>query len=191
MVCTGETEARNCAQSSGTEAVVAIARVCRSCGTAFLICTRCWRGQVYCSGECRSSARRRTMAACDKRYRAGDRGKERRRHQERARRQRRRHREIAGGDDCVGYPPSAATCASDTGACPDMSRALSPLPEVTHAESRHFPKSTRSVCARCKANCSHRVTLEDHLASRERARKRTGRRAPRLGRGRPGRAPPR
>ena len=48
---------------------------CRWCGTVFCICRCCWRGQRYCSAECRSAARHKAHREAQKRYRKTEKGK--------------------------------------------------------------------------------------------------------------------
>ena len=49
---------------------------CRWCGTLFCICRSCWRGQGYCSAECRSSAKRIAHQEAQRRYRKTEKGKQ-------------------------------------------------------------------------------------------------------------------
>jgi hypothetical protein len=48
---------------------------CKECGAWFFLCRRCYRGQRYCSGECRKEARRRQCRAAQVKYRAKLQGK--------------------------------------------------------------------------------------------------------------------
>ena len=53
-----------------TGEVVLIQLFCRltECKAIFYICRRCYRGQVYCSDTCRSTARRRQLKEARRRY---------------------------------------------------------------------------------------------------------------------------
>ena len=59
---------------------------CRWCGTIFCICRCCWRGQSYCSAECRRAAKRKAHQEAQKRYRRTEKGKEAHREAENLRR---------------------------------------------------------------------------------------------------------
>lgn len=48
--------------------------LCAGCRTAVLICSRCDRGQRYCTG-CAGEARRRSVRAAGRRYQASLRGR--------------------------------------------------------------------------------------------------------------------
>lgn len=48
---------------------------CRWCGTRFFICRRCWRGQAYCSDECRCQGRLRVHREAQRRYRQTRKGR--------------------------------------------------------------------------------------------------------------------
>jgi len=48
---------------------------CRGCKVSFCVCQRCWRGQAYCSEECRRLGRRRVHREAQKRYRQTPKGK--------------------------------------------------------------------------------------------------------------------
>ena len=43
---------------------------CRAagCGAMFFICLSCYRGQTYCSGECRQKSRREQLRQANRRY---------------------------------------------------------------------------------------------------------------------------
>ena len=59
---------------------------CHECGMKFCVCQRCWRGQAYCSEECRCSGRRRVHREAQKRYRQTPKGKKAHREAENRRR---------------------------------------------------------------------------------------------------------
>lgn len=59
---------------------------CRWCGMRFCICRRCWRGQSYCSEECRRLGRRRVHREAQRRYRQTQKGKKAHRQAENRRR---------------------------------------------------------------------------------------------------------
>ena len=48
---------------------------CTWCEMNFCVCQRCWRGQAYCSEECRRLGRRRVHREAQKRYRQTAKGK--------------------------------------------------------------------------------------------------------------------
>ena len=59
---------------------------CRWCGTVFCICRCCWRGQRYCSAECRIAAKRKAHRKDQRRYRRTEKGKKAHREAENRRR---------------------------------------------------------------------------------------------------------
>jgi len=61
---------------------------CRECRLRFFICRRCWRGQAYCSEECRRLGRGRVHREAQKRYRQTSKGKKAHRQAENRRRYR-------------------------------------------------------------------------------------------------------
>lgn len=61
---------------------------CRWCDIFFCICQSCWRGQVYCSDECRIYGRRKAHREAQKRYRQTAEGQSAHREAERKRRMR-------------------------------------------------------------------------------------------------------
>jgi hypothetical protein len=66
-------------------------RICHgpNCGALFFVCSRCDRGQRYCSQECRAAARRLQQCAASRRYQRTEAGKEAHRTRQRSYRQRR------------------------------------------------------------------------------------------------------
>jgi len=68
--------ASDCLQGSEAIFILLLIEVCcRWCKASFCVCQRCWRGQVYCSEECRRSGRRRIHREAQKRYRQTSKGK--------------------------------------------------------------------------------------------------------------------
>jgi transposase len=49
--------------------------LCSRCRVQVLVCRRCDRGQIYCSGSCSTQARRASVAAAGRRYQASRRGR--------------------------------------------------------------------------------------------------------------------
>jgi len=48
---------------------------CRLCGKTFFVCRCCWRGQAYCSEQCRVAGQRKMHREAQRRYRRTDKGK--------------------------------------------------------------------------------------------------------------------
>ena len=67
---------------------------CGRGGLVFLVCRRCWRGQIYCSEEFRAEGMRKNHREAERRYRQTDKGKKAHREGE----NRRRHRLIMEGE---------------------------------------------------------------------------------------------
>jgi len=59
---------------------------CRWCHLFFCICRRCFRGQAYCSDECRIAGKRRAHRESQRRYRQSPKGKKAHREAENRRR---------------------------------------------------------------------------------------------------------
>ena len=59
---------------------------CRWCGASFCVCQKCWRGQAYCSEECRRLGRGRVHREAQRRYRQRPKGKKAHRQGENRRR---------------------------------------------------------------------------------------------------------
>ena len=59
---------------------------CRWCEERFYVCQRCWRGQAYCSEECRRFGRGRVHREAQRRYRQTPKGKKAHRQGENRRR---------------------------------------------------------------------------------------------------------
>ena len=60
--------------------------LCARCGRGFCVCQSCWRGQHYCSKECRGAARREARHTTQRRYRRTEKGKKAHREAEKRRR---------------------------------------------------------------------------------------------------------
>ena len=58
-----------CAEESGR------LLACRGCGCEVIVCRRCDRGQVYCTGDCSARARRRTLCCAGRRWQQSRRGR--------------------------------------------------------------------------------------------------------------------
>ena len=59
---------------------------CRWCGFVFYVCQHCWRGQAYCSDECRIAGTRHNHREAQRRYRQTPKGKKAHRESENRRR---------------------------------------------------------------------------------------------------------
>lgn len=59
---------------------------CKRCSIDFFVCHSCWRGQAYCSEDCRDAARREAHRKAQQKYRQTERGREAHRQQEKRRR---------------------------------------------------------------------------------------------------------
>ena len=59
---------------------------CRCCGALFCVCRRCWKGQAYCSDECRIAGKRQNHREAQWRYRQTPKGKKAHREAENRRR---------------------------------------------------------------------------------------------------------
>ena len=70
-------------------ALVGIDVSCRRCSKLFFVCRACWRGQAYCSNECRREGALAMRREAGRRYQASVAGRER--HRARQRAFRRRH----------------------------------------------------------------------------------------------------
>jgi len=81
--------------------------VCRCCGTFFNICRACFRGQAYCSEECRISRQRQLNREAQKRYRQTEKGKKSHQEAEKQRRIRRRSKNV---DDETSTMKSDIVC---------------------------------------------------------------------------------
>ena len=75
--------------------------LCDRCRVQVIICSRCDRGQRYCTGNCADDARRASLRAAGRRYQCSRRG--RLTHAERSRRYRRRQQNVTHQ---VSMPPA-------------------------------------------------------------------------------------
>ncbi len=67
--------------------VILLLRItCKHCRFVFSICRSCWRGQAYCCGLCRKTARRLSHRKAQKNYRQTEKGKKQHRLAEQKRR---------------------------------------------------------------------------------------------------------
>ena len=60
---------------------------CRWCGLTFYVCRSCWRGQAYCSDECRIAGYKKHHREAQRKYRQSQKGKKVHREAENRRRQ--------------------------------------------------------------------------------------------------------
>lgn len=99
---------------------------CGRCGKVAYICSRCDRGQQYCSSTCRSEARRRDVGAAGARYQRTRRGRE-----NHARRQQKYRDRQAARKKVTHHPCRSEATASTVVACGISS---------TTATTEHSPK---------------------------------------------------
>ncbi len=62
-------------KTGGMFIVLLIFIPCRWCGLSFYICRRCWRGQAYCSDECRMAGYKKRHREAQRKYRQTQKGK--------------------------------------------------------------------------------------------------------------------
>ena len=67
---------------------------CSICGNMFSICHSCWRGQKFCSSECRSTNNRQKKRIAQRKYAATKRGLENGRVRQRRRYNKSKDKEI-------------------------------------------------------------------------------------------------
>lgn len=79
--------------------------ICRWCKTAFSVCRRCFRGQVYCSDACRIAGNRRSHRKAQQRYRQTPKGKKSHSLTENRRRHRKNAPTSKKMDDQTTSPP--------------------------------------------------------------------------------------
>jgi len=79
---------------------------CGWCECLFYICSSCWRGQAYCSDECRTAKRRSAHRDAQKKYRQTEKGKIAHRKAEGLRRERQAKKNMADMDDRASTPVS-------------------------------------------------------------------------------------
>jgi hypothetical protein len=120
---------------------------CRAvgCGVMFFVCRPCYRGQAYCSEECRQGCRRQQRQKANRRYQQDP--EVRRDHRDRMREYRKQLREVRVTDQS-----SMIDCGSGS-ICEPLVKAV---PETPPAEKLHDqPKATwrerfsRIICIIC------------------------------------------
>jgi hypothetical protein len=77
---------------------------CSWCGLRFCICRPCWRGQAYCSDECRSAGGDQSHRDAQRRYRRTSKGRRAHREAERRRRMRLNVKTVDDGTSTVHSP---------------------------------------------------------------------------------------
>jgi hypothetical protein len=115
--------------------------LCSRCRMQVLVCRRCDRGQIYCSGACSTQARRASVAAAGRRYQASRRG--RFAHAARARRYRARAK-------IVTHQGSVSALADD------LLHAVTTTPSGVSAPAGAYA----SRCCRCGVRCAGALRLE-------------------------------
>ena len=115
------------------------------CGVMFFICRPCYRGQAYCSAECRSQSRRQQRQKANRRYQQDP--EVRRDHRDRMREYRKQLREIRVTDQS-----SIIDCGSGS-ICGPLVKVV---PETPPAEKLHDQPKTiwrkrfsRIICIIC------------------------------------------
>lgn len=115
------------------------------CGVLFFICRSCYRGQRYCSGPCRQTARRAQRRAANRRHQQSNEGRLDHRDRQRAYRQRRIAR------------------VTDQGSAPGLdSGSIAPQPDPTGRTARRLAR--RRVCC---IVCGRRGRLIEMFQRRE------------------------
>ena len=113
--------------------------LCQRCRTQVIICRRCDRGQVYCSGNCSKAARCEALRASGRRYQQSLKG--RLKHAGRARRYRQRRNKVTHQGSTT--PPQDDLLAANS------------VPDQVQHDSKPLPLSKREVhCHFCGAICS-------------------------------------
>jgi len=115
--------------------------LCSRCCRQVVVCRRCDRGQIYCSGSCSTEARRGSVAAAGRRYQASRRG--RFAHAARARRYRARAK-------IVTHQGSAP------GGVDALLRAMTTTRIGVSAPAEAYP----SRCCRCGVRCAGSLRLD-------------------------------
>lgn len=78
---------------------------CRWCNMGFCVCQCCWRGQAYCSKQCRRSGYRKSHRKAQQRYRQTEKGKRAHRLAENRRYYRKKSPSSKNMDDDTSNPP--------------------------------------------------------------------------------------
>jgi hypothetical protein len=115
--------------------------LCSRCRMQVLVCRRCDRGQIYCSGSCSTQARRASLAAAGRRYQTSRRG--RFAHAARARRYRARAK-------IVTHQGSVSALADD------LLRAVTTTPMAVSVAAEAY----ESRCCRCGVRCAEALRLD-------------------------------
>jgi hypothetical protein len=128
--------------------------LCGRCRAQVLICSRCDRGQIYCTAECSQAARQESQRHAGRRYQQGRRG--RFAHAERARRyrQRRRQKKNVTHQGSLPLPSDGLLAANSMGEAPRFKRLQATRRPTT-------PASFLSVdiwrCHLCGRRCAEHV----------------------------------
>jgi len=103
-------------------------KICRCCGKIFYICQKCYKGQVYCSDECRRAGYLERHREAQRRYQGTKNGKKKRNDASNRRRN--------GGKKNTGkFRRRLQTC---------MCRMMSLIPKRDHKDDEHREKC--SIC---------------------------------------------
>ena len=112
--------------------------LCQRCRTQVVICSRCDRGQIYCSDDCSKAARCEALRASGRRYQQSSKG--RFKHAARARRYRQRRNKV--------------THQGSTAPAQDDLLAANSVPDHDQHELKQLPASKSEVhCHFCGAIC--------------------------------------
>ena len=114
-----------------------ITQSCLNCSVSFSVCSKCWRGQKFCSESCRAEKRKYQTKSAGLRYRKSAKGKAN--HLKRQNRYRKRLKSKK-----VTHQSSA-----------NLTKKLKPLPSVP------LPQGT---CYRCGKRISFIVQMKDLIA---------------------------
>ncbi len=113
--------------------------LCQRCRTQVIICSRCDRGQIYCSDDCSKAARCEALRASGRRYQQSSKG--RFKHAARARRYRQRRNKV--------------THQGSTAPAQDDLLAANSVPDPDQYEFKPLSASKSDVhCHFCGAICS-------------------------------------
>jgi len=126
---------------------------CARCGTPTHVCRRCDRGQIYCSRDCSSEARRSRQREARARYQASPRGRQM--HVERSRRYRARRR-VTDQGLLSSEKPARRPKMANAAAVADRHRATAGIMSAT-------------ICSRCRNRFSRFVRLEPIRKQRRRS----------------------
>jgi hypothetical protein len=129
---------------------------CKRCGERFYICSSCYRGQRYCSEECRKQARRQQVREANRRYRQS---------QEVRLDHRDRQREYRRAKNSVRYQsskrdPSDAMIALPEQARTTATRAAAESTDLARPLVREAVRQAAGVAIRCQI-CGFRSEFID------------------------------